>query len=202
MATKLDYAKIQKDSMESMKLDEKSYKIRLAQSVLKPAITGKKSNTLNEGDVFELPQATAENYEGEMPKGFILASYEGHDFCYCICNRLGGAEYRVASGRFSREPRKVGDDGKAKWNKESREYETYPLEGSFAHLYRHFASTCEFLMPTLYECARFLETNGLAIRVGVPHDVPTPYGPDTIYPLDVVMGTDVMSNDDVNALLA
>lgn len=202
MATKPDYAKIQKDSMESMKLDEKTYKIRLSQSVLKPAITGKKSNTLNEGDIFELPEATAENYEGEMPKGFILSTYEGHDFCYCICNRLGGAEYRVASGRFSREPRKVGADKKAVWNSESHEYETYPLEGSFAHLYRHFAAQANYLMPTLFLCAQFLEKNGFAIKVGTPHTVPTPYGDDTIYPLEVVMGTDIINNEDVDGFLA
>ena len=202
MAVRPDYQKIREESIKGMKLDEKSYKLRLSQCANKPAVTGKWSGTLKEGDVFELPIATPENYSGELPQAFILSNYMGNDFVYVLCNKLDGSEYRIAGGRFSREPRKKGSDGKAVWNAEKREYETYPLEGSFFTLYRFYAKTEKYLMPTLYKCAAWLESNRCCVKVGAPHEVETPYQKEMIYPMEIISDGKPLTDSDVIKLLA
>ena len=188
MATSIiDYQKVRDESLKNSGLDAQTYAKRLKNAANSDAIKGGKSRTLVVGDEFSLPLATPENYEGEMPLGFILMTTDGTDWCFVVCNRYDtNSIYRVAGGRFSREPRAKGADGKSIYDKELKLYQTIPLKGSFFELYRKFASEEKYLCPTLYTCAKALEAINAHILVSDEEIVDTPFGEQTIYAMDIV----------------
>jgi len=208
MATKLDYEALRADALKQLGLDEKSYRLRLKAASNAAALKGGKSGTLVEGDTFKLPEAVEVNYLGEMPLGFRLQVMDSTDWVQVLCTKTGGTLYPVAGGRFARQPRKVGKDGKTIYDSTKGEYETHQLQGSFFVLYRHFAATAKFLAPTLFECAKWLESLNCSLKVGTPYDVQTTDYKGgttfvTLYPIIVLDDNqNEMSDADVTALLA